>query len=108
MRPIRVSLTGSPEVSTPIVIDQYLGPTNIALGVQVSGTITYTVQHTYDDPFAVGFNPATAVWFNHSTLSAQTTNAESNYAYPPRAVRLTTTAGTGTATLTLVQSGATG
>ena len=104
MRPIVYSITG---VGTSQVcpIDYYISPTNIALNVVVSGTITYTVQYTFDDVFAQGYDPATGNWTNHPTLTAQTATKDSNIAYPVRGVRLTTSAGTGTATLTIIQAG---
>lgn len=109
MRPITVSADRAGTVTSPVIpIDQYLGPTNIGLAVRVTGTVTYSVQHTFDDVFDPSFNPATATWFNHPTLSALTANADGNYAAPPRGVRLNLTAGTGSANMTLVQSGATG
>lgn len=71
----------------------------IALGVKVSGTITYKVQHTFDDVFAKAFDPSTATWYDHPSLTGSA-NLDSNYAYLPRGIRLITTAGTGSATLT--------
>lgn len=89
--------------SINIPVDVYLSPTDIGLAIVVSGTVNVTVQHTFDDVF----DPeATLTWFDHPTLSAETANADGNLAFPPRAVRLLTNSGTGTATLTLVQAGA--
>jgi len=91
--------------SIPIPIDQYLNPTNIGLGVTVNGTVNVTVQHTFDDVFSV--DPSTVlVWFDHPTLAGETADADGNLAFPPRAVRLLTNSGAGTAVLTLVQAGA--
>lgn len=74
----------------------------IGFGVVVTGTITYTVQHTFDDIY----NPAvTPTWFNHAFVAAQTANADGNYAYPVAAVRVIGTAGTGTATITMLFNG---
>jgi hypothetical protein len=104
MRPVTVSQTGAG--STVVVPpDIYVSPCNIALGVVVTGTVNYTVQHTFDDVFAPTFTPGSAIWFNHPTLAAQTANADSNYAFPPRGIRLTVNSGSGTAALTIVQSG---
>lgn len=108
MRPVTVTADDVTPQSAVIVIDQYNAPTNIGLGVVVTGTVNYTVQHTFDDPFAEGFNPATATWFNHPTLASLVANSDSNYAAPPRAVRIIRNSGTGSARLTLVQAGATG
>jgi hypothetical protein len=86
-------------------LDHYLTPFNVSLAVVVTGTITYTVQYTYDDVFAPNYNPATGNWLPHPSLTAQTATKDSNIAYPVRGVRLTTSAGTGTATLTVIQAG---
>ena len=107
MRPVRVTVTGV-DVSAPIPIDQYLNPTNIGLGVDIlTGTATYTVEHTFDDVFDENFNPATATWFPHPTLQGQVADADGNYAFPPTAVRLNVTASSGgDVRLNLIQAGA--
>jgi len=78
----------------------------MGLAVVVTGTITYKVQYTFDNVFAKGYDPTagTSTWFDHPTLTG-TTSANSNIAYPVTGIRLTTTAGTGTATLTIIQAG---
>ena len=109
MRPVRVSTNGVSK-STPVPIDQYLNPTSIALGVHITGGVTYTVEHTFDDPFTAAFaaNPDSATWYPHPVLNAQTTDKDGNYAFPPRAIRLNQTVGAGSAVLTIVQAGAVG
>lgn len=94
--------------SSLIVINTNTNPINVGFGVVVAGTPTYTVQHTFDNVFAEGFDPASAVWFDHPTITGKTANADGNYAFPIVAVRLTVSAvsvGTDTATLTLIQAG---
>ncbi len=61
----------------------------ISYGVSVSGTVTYTVQHSLDG----------ATYFDNSDNAAQTTSKDGNYIFPVRDVRVNVTAGTGTATL---------
>lgn len=104
MRPVVLSVTG---VGSSAVdpLDHYLKPFNVSLAVRVTGVITYTVQYTYDDVFATNYDPATGNWVDHPSLTTQTTTKDSNIAYPVRAVRLTTSAGAGTATLTVIQAG---
>lgn len=106
MRPWSYTLTAAG--TSPVFIPDYIiSPFNIGLAVVVSGTLTYSVQHTFDDVFAPGFDPATATWIDHSTLTAQTTTKDSNYAFPVRGIRLNVTAFTsGSATINLVQAGA--
>lgn len=105
MRPVRVTTSGV-STSDVVPIDQYLSPTNIGLGVTVTGVATYTVEHTFDDVFDEAFNPATATWFPHPTLAGLLVNADGNYAFPPTACRLNQTAGAGSAVLNIIQAGA--
>ena len=90
--------------SIPIPVDQYISPTNIGLGVTIVGTVDVTVQHTFDDPFVGASTIFT--WFDHPTLVNVTADDDGNLAFPPRAVRLFTNSGDGTAGLALVQAGA--
>lgn len=110
MRPIRVTV-GAATVSQPIILDLYRDPFNVGLGVALSAgaSLTYKVQHTFDDVFADTFNPATATWYDHTTLVSKTTSADGNYAFPITALRLNVTAYTsGSATMTTIQAGAPG
>lgn len=106
-RPFVVTQTGVGS-SSIYPFNLNITPGNIAIGCVINGTVNYTVQHTYDDVFAASFTPAGATWFNHPTLAAQAASAESNYAYPPRAVRVTVNSGSGSVTMTVIQAGVTG
>jgi hypothetical protein len=103
MRQVNLSITGIGN-SNVYPVDTYISPSNMGLAVIVSGTITYRVQYTFDDVFAKGYTPAAGTWFDHPTLTGST-SLNSNIAYPVTGIRLTTSAGTGTATLTIVQAG---
>lgn len=85
---------------------------NIGLGVYVNGTVTYSVQYTYDDvttpplyPNAAPGTFTTPIWFNHPTLQNLTTQADASITTPVTAIRLSVTAGTGTAMLVIQQVG---
>jgi hypothetical protein len=106
MRPTTVSTSGV-SVSAPAVVDYLISPFNIGFGVVVTGTATYTVQHTFDDPFAAGFTPAAATWFNHEDLVSQTTSQDGNYAFPVRAIRVNQSSGAGSTSTIIIQAGAT-
>jgi hypothetical protein len=54
--------------------------------------------------FAPTYSPASGNWFNHPTLTGSVAS-NSNIAYPATGIRLNTSAGTGTATLTIIQAG---
>lgn len=107
MRPIRATVS-SQTTSAVIPMDIYLDPFNVSIGVALSAgaSLTYTVQHTFDDVFASNFNAATATWYPHASLATKTASADGNYAFPVTAIRLNVTAYTsGSATMTLVQAG---
>jgi len=111
MRPIVYTITGGAGtqiVSRVCPIDYYISPANIALNVVVTGSITYTVQYTFDDVFAAGYDPANGNWTNHPTLVTKTVTADSNISYPVRGIRIISPASpssTGNATLTIIQGG---
>jgi hypothetical protein len=86
--------------SDALVMNTNQTPFNVGFGVTVTGTVTYSVQHTFDDP-ATGFS----TWFSHPTVAAETANADGNYAFPVTGVKVLVTAGTGTATMNLIQAG---
>jgi len=82
-----------------------ISPFAIGFGVAVTGTVTYTVQHTFDDVYSPTFNPATATWYSHATVSGATASTDGNYAYPVRGIRVNITAGTGSVVATVIQAG---
>lgn len=101
MRPIVITKTGTGS-SSLAPLDTYRNPFNVGLGIVVSGTVNYTIQHTFDDVT----NPAvTPIWFNHPNLTSQTTNQDGNYAFPVRAIKILVNSGAGTATATIIQAG---
>ena len=106
-RPVRVTV-GSVASSAVIPLNTYGDPFNVGIGCDVSagGSLTYTVQHTFDDVQSPTFNPSTATWFSNSVIVSQTADRDGNYAYPVTAVRLTVTAWTsGSVTMTVIQAG---
>lgn len=104
MQPRYYAITGV-NVSSVFVPSSWTSPFSIGLGVTVSGTVTYSVQYTFDNTLADGFDPTVANWTNHPSLTAQTTAKDANIAYPVMGIRLNVTAGTGTATLAIIQAG---
>jgi hypothetical protein len=101
MRPQVVSKTGTGETAV-VVVDHYRNPFNIGFAVVVSGTITYTVQHTFDDVLDSSVTPT---WFSHLAAFGLSSSVDGNYAFPVRGIRVSNTAGAGTTTLTVIQAG---
>ena len=86
--------------SSALVMNTNVSPFNVGFGVVVTGTVNYTVQHTFDDP-AIGFS----TWFSHPTVASQAANVDGNYAFPVTGIKVLVNSGSGTATLNLVQAG---
>ena len=97
-KPIRVSWRGS------------VAGFGLALGVDLNpGVLTYTVEHTFDDPVEFSDDAdynANATWRPTDGLTALTVTDESNITFPTQAVRLNVTAFTsGSAEITVIQQG---
>jgi hypothetical protein len=72
----------------------------VSLGLEITGVGTYKVEHTFDNIQT----DASPTAYNHSVLTAISSNLDSNYNFPVRAIRLTCTAYTsGSATLNIIQ-----
>lgn len=102
MRPIVLpSVTGT-GVSGAVPLDLCQTPFEVTLSVQVTGTIDYTVQYTFNDLW----NGETLVWVSHSDLTGKTANANATLVSPVTGVRIIANSGTGTAILKVIQAGA--
>lgn len=100
-RPVIITMTTAGG-SDPAQLDHHLNPFQVGFGAVVSGTINYTVQHTFDNVQAVA-NPT---WFDHWAVASQTTTQNGNYAYPINAVRvLVNSVSGGSVSVTFIQSG---
>lgn len=106
MRPQTVTQTGVGN-SVPVPADIYQNPTNVTMAVEVTGTVTYNVVWTTDDVWNV---PAGSLnWFTGpSNLQGATTNQVGNLEGDVTATQLQVTAGTGTATMRVLQGGVQG
>lgn len=86
--------------SDALVMNTNISPFNVGFGVIATGTVNYTVQHTFDDP-AVGFT----TWFSHPTVAAQTSDDDGNYAFPVTGIKVLVNSGTGSVTMKVIQAG---
>ena len=81
---------------------------NIAIGIgfvcEVTGTVNYTVNHTYDDIYNAAITP---VWLPHgvANMVGATTTQESNFVIPVAAMQVVINSGTGSVNLVALQQG---
>ena len=107
MRPSTTTQTGTGE-SVTVRLDYRQNDFKVGFGVTASGTVTYSIQHSFDDPadFATdaAYNSG-ATWFDNddTDLVGATTNQDGNYAFPIQSSRVSVTAGSGTATIIYLQ-----
>jgi len=92
------------------VVDNYNVPCNIAVGVNLdsgASSAIYSVQHTFDDPFTINLSdPAIGNWLDNETLVSANSSNDTNYAFPPTAIRLKLyAAASALATMTVIQAG---
>lgn len=97
------------------VVDQHLTPFQVKLAANPTGTVNYTVEHTYDDPnwqstpwnttVEPNSNRPPLAW-SHPTMQGQTAKSEGSYTDGPiEAIRLTTNSGTGSVQFYMTQAG---
>lgn len=103
MRPVILTISGigsTPWIKTNTKASQF----QIGFGCVVTGTTSFTVEHTYDNVDTV----AVPTVFPHTTVAAKTASTEGTYVTPVAAFRITTASGTGSVTITSIQAGAGG
>lgn len=104
MRPASQTVS-SATVGAPIVLDFRADKPTTEIGCTATGTLTYKVQYTTDDVFAVGWSAGTATWFDHATITGKTASFDGSLTIPATAVRLNVTAWTsGSVTMRVICS----
>lgn len=101
-----VHATAVPTAGAWIPLDRFASPFNVSIAgiVGSAGSGVYRVEHTFNDVMRDSSN-ATA--FVHVDLSAQSNNADGNYAFPVAATRLVVVSAASAQTVSLIvtQSG---
>lgn len=91
--------------STPwFVVDIDVSPMEFGIGCVISGTVTYSVEYTYDDPNEPFTGTFPTPWVL-GAISSETAAADSAISQPIRAIRATVEAGTGTLYASILQAG---
>ena len=92
-----------------VMLDPWALPA-VAVQINVSGTVNYTVQQTLDDPNVPGttMTPATMTWVSSSDTNvvSATATQQTNYNFNPIFARVLLNSGTGTVTATFLQASA--
>lgn len=89
-----------------IPVDRYGGDISLAVTLSSGASMTYAIQHTFENVQANGFQEDDANVFVHATMTGETTSQDGSYSTPIYALRLAITSFvSGTATLEVVQSG---
>jgi len=100
MTPVTISRTNTGR-STIIASDSFQNPFNVGLVVTVSGSPTYNIEISMDDP-STG---TPSVWAAPSGFSGLTAAANGSITVPHHALSINVTGGTGTVTAYVVQAG---
>lgn len=98
MGPVTLTTTdasGGATHSAVCPMDWRTCPFNVGIGVVVSGTVSVTVEHTFDG----------VTWFPNANVNAATSNTDTNYMFPVLQIRVTQNSGSGHTTTTVLQSG---
>lgn len=78
--------------------------TGIGFVCAVTGTVNYSVEHTYDNVLDAAISP---LWLPHgiSNMTNATTTQESNFVIPVAGMRVVINSGTGSVKTTVLQQG---
>lgn len=89
---------------TPIPLNFNNVAVGIGLVAEVTGTVNYTLYHTYDDIYDTTVTP---VWLQHgvANMVGATSTQESNFVIPVAACQLILNSGTGSVNFVLLQQG---
>ncbi len=100
-----------------VYFDRLSATAPIAIQVEGSGTVNWTVRQTLNDPSIISnqlptptyiWSPAGVVWVNHPdtalVASAVTTGVQGNYAYAPAMAKIVLNSGTGSVRATFIQA----
>jgi hypothetical protein len=68
---------------------------NVGILCVVTGTVTYSIQHSNDN----------TNWFQDANINGATGNAETNYMFPVKFIRLQQTGGSGSVSASIIQAG---
>ena len=100
MTPVTILKTGTGR-SAVIASDSFQNPFNVGIVAVVSGTATFNIEISMDDPSVV----TPSVWAIDAGFSAKTASTNGSITVPHHALSINITSGSGTVTAYVVQAG---
>lgn len=91
-----------------IGLSYQIAPAHVSVGCTVTGSVTYTVEYTYDTVANLPDGTTYAKVFPVTEMTGLTATADGNITFPVQACRATITAGTGTLDVAVLQAGIVG
>jgi hypothetical protein len=91
--------------SSVCAVDDFQAPFNIGIGTKVTGTATFNIEYSMDDPQAEGYSASTATWYVASGFSGISSSTGGAFTVPCKAISINITANTGTVVATIIQAG---
>jgi len=86
-------------------VNNFGNPFNVGLGTTLTGTATYNIEFSLDDPMDAGYVAASATWFAVGGMNGLDSAASGNLTVPCKAVSINITSGSGTVVLYVRQAG---
>lgn len=104
MRQITQTISGS-VTGPPVPLDYLISPFSVSIGVgNVTGTVLYKMQYTYDEVFDLAYNPATGNWFDSTAMTGKAAAFDTTLIAPVRAIRFVNV-GSGSFIAQIIQAG---
>jgi hypothetical protein len=100
MTPVVISKTGTGR-SGIVASDSFQNPFNVGLVIVVTGTATFNIEISMDDPMIV----TPSIWAVDAGFSAKTASINGSITVPHHALSINVTSGSGTVTAYIVQAG---
>ena len=91
--------------SNVCAVDDFQAPFNVGIGAKLTGSATFNIEYSFDDPMTAGYTAAGATWYIASGFSALTASTGGSFTVPCKAISINITANTGAVTATIVQAG---
>jgi hypothetical protein len=91
--------------SNVCAVDDFQVPVNVGIGAKLTGTATFNIEYSFDDPMADGYTAGTATWYIAPSLGTLSATTGGSLTIPCKAISINITANTGTVTATIIQAG---